>query len=189
MKSPTLFSWGFWGWGTSTKELVKVVDEVEKSRGFKPPKFVDIRIRRSGRAPGFVGKAFENLLGEDRYEWMDDLGNEAILTRSRYLKIRKPASANELLNIAVEELRNRNRRLLFFCACKRPKIGGELACHRDEVAELVLKCARKQRQTIEIIEWPGEGPKRIEIRVPPKVFKAVKHRKSIPLGKRIDLAK
>ena len=64
-----------------------------------------------------------------------------------------------------------------------------MACHRDEVAELVLKAARKKHRAIEIIEWPGGGPKRIEIEVPPKVFQAVKHRKSIPLGKRIDLAK
>jgi hypothetical protein len=39
------------------------VDAVETSRGFEPPIFVDIRIRRTVRAKGFVGSAFAKLLG------------------------------------------------------------------------------------------------------------------------------
>src|SRR5688500_8003061 len=51
----TMFTWGYWGWGTTTREFVQAADAVEASRGFNPPLFVDIRIRRSVRAPGFTG--------------------------------------------------------------------------------------------------------------------------------------
>jgi hypothetical protein len=47
----------------ATPQLVESVDAVETSRGFEPPIFVDIRIRRNVWAKGFVGNAFEKLLG------------------------------------------------------------------------------------------------------------------------------
>ena len=71
----TIFSWGYWGWGNATKELVRSFDLAEEMRGFKPPIFVDCRIRRQGRAKGFVGDAFRDLVGLSRYCWMDDLGH------------------------------------------------------------------------------------------------------------------
>jgi hypothetical protein len=43
----TLFTWGYYGWGNHTPQLVEAVDAVETSRGFEPPIFVDIRIRRT----------------------------------------------------------------------------------------------------------------------------------------------
>jgi hypothetical protein len=52
----TIFTWGYYGWGNATPQLVESVDAVETSRGFEPPIFVDIRIRRNVRAKGFVGK-------------------------------------------------------------------------------------------------------------------------------------
>ena len=68
----TLFTWGYYGWGNHTPDLVEAVDAVETRRGFRPPIFVDIRIRRSVRAAGFTGPAFERLLGRDR--WMKPRG-------------------------------------------------------------------------------------------------------------------
>ena len=56
----TLFTWGYWGWGgstRSTRKLVQAVDLAEKKRKHKPPIFVDIRLRRSVRAKGFIGDA------------------------------------------------------------------------------------------------------------------------------------
>jgi hypothetical protein len=56
----TLFTWGYWGWGgstRSTRKLVQAVDVAEKKRGQKPPFFVDIRLQRSVRAKGFIGDA------------------------------------------------------------------------------------------------------------------------------------
>jgi hypothetical protein len=50
MPTTTLFTWGYYGWGNATPQLVEAVDAVEHSRGFAPPLFVDIRIRRSVRA-------------------------------------------------------------------------------------------------------------------------------------------
>jgi hypothetical protein len=45
-KELTLFMWGYYGWGNHTSDLMLAVDEVERARGFNPPVFVDIRIRR-----------------------------------------------------------------------------------------------------------------------------------------------
>jgi hypothetical protein len=36
----TLFTWGYYGWGNHTPDLVKAVDAVETNRGFQPPMFV-----------------------------------------------------------------------------------------------------------------------------------------------------
>jgi hypothetical protein len=58
----TVFSWGYDGWGNATSELKQAVDAVERSRGFKSPFFVDIRIQRSARAKGFTGTNFESTL-------------------------------------------------------------------------------------------------------------------------------
>jgi hypothetical protein len=53
MKPITLFSWGYYGWGNASPQLLELVDAIEEKRGFQPPIFVDIRIRREVRAPGF----------------------------------------------------------------------------------------------------------------------------------------
>lgn len=78
MEPSTLFTWGYWGWGSATEQLIKAVDAVEVARGFKPPMFVDVRLSRKVRAPGFDGNAFENAVGTSRYRWLDSLGNVAI---------------------------------------------------------------------------------------------------------------
>ena len=33
MKKLTLFSWGYWGWGSSAAQFVKAADVVEAARG------------------------------------------------------------------------------------------------------------------------------------------------------------
>ena len=67
MTKTTIFTWGYYDWGNHTLQLVEAI---ERSRGFEPPLFVDIRIRRTVRAKGFQGNAFEKLLGQDRHRWM-----------------------------------------------------------------------------------------------------------------------
>src|ERR1017187_2039954 len=62
----TLFTWGYWGWGNATHELIRAVDATERERGFKPPVFFDIRASRSVRARGFRDDAFEQLLPKGR---------------------------------------------------------------------------------------------------------------------------
>src|SRR4051812_37308468 len=97
----TLFSFGYSGWGNSTKQLVQAVDAVERSRGFRPPIFVDTRIRRSVRAIGFQEKTFEKLLGSTRYHWMKELGNKQIVTgKGPKIQIVDPSVAEELLEMA-----------------------------------------------------------------------------------------
>src|SRR5262245_20099758 len=95
------FTWGFWGWGAATRQLVQAVDLAETGRGFAPPVFVDIRYRRTGRAPGFKGPAFEDLLGWRRYRWIPTLGNSSIGT-GRAPRIACPAAANQLLDLALD---------------------------------------------------------------------------------------
>jgi hypothetical protein len=187
--SATLFTWGYHGWGNHTSQLVKAFNSVETSRGFHPPIFVDIRIQRSGRAPGFIGSAFEKLLGPDHHHWMRSLGNLKVKTRTGpEIQIAEPAAAEELLDLALESARNKQR-LLFFCSCVWPRWNGKIGCHRTTVAGLVLKAARKRGKSIQIVEWPGGEPRRIHLDVKPQVFDAVKKgRMSIPLGKRPDLA-
>ena len=58
----TLFSWGYWGWGNATEQLVESADLAEKKRGFKPPVFVDIRRERQGRAKGLSVRPSEKSL-------------------------------------------------------------------------------------------------------------------------------
>jgi hypothetical protein len=104
----TLFTWGYYGWGNATPQLVEAVDAVEASRGFQPPIFVDIRIRRTVRAKGFQGSAFEKLLGPSRHKWMKSL--RYIETRTGpFVQIADPAAAEELLE--PTEPANRDHRM------------------------------------------------------------------------------
>jgi hypothetical protein len=189
MNFTTLFTWGYYGWGNATPQLVEAVDAVEKSRGFEPPLFVDIRIRRTVRAKGFRGNAFEKLLGPSRHRWMKSLGNKFIQTRTGpNIQIADPSTADELLDVALDAAHHKQR-LLFFCSCQWPRSDGESACHRTTVAGLVLEAAKKRDVPIEIVEWPGGEPRQIDLNVTPQVFAAVrKGRMTVPLGKQPDLA-
>jgi hypothetical protein len=140
------FMWGYWGWGGSTPELVKAFDAAEAQRGFERPIFVDARVRREGRAVGFRGNAFETLLGGTRYRWMRGLGNQAILDGGE-TRLADPKTVGELLDLAVESHRLQ-RRVIFFCACKAPRSGKERTCHRDLVAELLVKEARRRDRAL-----------------------------------------
>lgn len=164
----TLFTWGYYGWGNATPQLVEAVDAVETARGFQPPLFVDIRIRRTVRAKGFQGSAFEKLLGPTRHRWMKSLGNSYIETRTGpFVQIADPSAADELLDLAIET-DQQEQRLLFFCSCQWPRCNGDIACHRTTVAGLALKAAQKRGVPIEIVEWPGGQPGFINLDVTPK---------------------
>jgi len=170
MNSTTIFTWGYYGWGNATPQLVEAVDAVETSWGFEPPIFVDIRIRRTVRAKGFVGSAFEKLLGQDRHHWMKALGNKFIQTRTGpHIQIADPLAVDTLLDLALESARNKQR-LLFFCSCQWPRCDGKINCHRSTVAGLVLKAAKKRGVQVEIVEWPGGKPKQIELDLTPQIF-------------------
>lgn len=185
----TIFTWGYYGWGNHTPQLVEAVDAAETDRGFEPPIFVDIRIRRNVRAKGFVGNAFEKLLGPSRNRWMKSLGNKFIQTRTGPdIQIAEPSATDELLDLALESAGHKQR-LLFFCSCQWPRCDGEIACHRSTVAELVLKAAQRRGVSVEIVEWPGGQPKQMDLDVMPEVFASVrKGRMTVPLGATTDLA-
>jgi hypothetical protein len=116
MRQVTAYSWGYGGWGTHTKELVASVDAIERSRGRRPPIFVDIRFSRAVRAPGFRGAAFKKTVGRGRYQWLKKLGNAKIGSGHRGVKIVDPTGAVDLLQIVVNAAKKR-RRVIFFCAC------------------------------------------------------------------------
>jgi hypothetical protein len=180
---------GYYGWDNATPQLVDSIDAVETSRGFEPPIFVDIRIRRNVRAKGFVGNAFEKLLGPNRHRWMKSLGNKFIQTRSGpFIQIAEPSVADELLDLALESAGHKQR-LLFFCSCQWPRCDGEIACHRTTVAGLVLAAAKKRGVPVEVVEWPGGEPRKIDLDLTAQVFAAVrKGRMTVPLGDKPDLA-
>jgi hypothetical protein len=179
----TIFSWGYYGWGNHTAKWIDAVDAVEEGRGFAPPTFVDIRIRRTGRAKGFQGPAFEKLLGPKRHRWMKSLGNMQIQTRTGpAIQIADPGAACELLDLAVESAKQ-NRRVFFFCSCQWPRCDGKVSCHRTTVAGLVLKAAKQRKQPVEVVEWPGSEPQSLEIASESTLLASVrKGRMTVPLG-------
>jgi hypothetical protein len=184
----TMFSWGYWGWGTATQQLIASVDAAERKRGFNPPIFVDIRNNRSVRAPGFNGRAFEDLLGWRRYRWMPSLGNMNI-GKSKPTRIACPTSATQLLDVALEA-RLRSARVIFFCACESPSWAEK--CHRHKVAGMVKRAARSRRISLDLREWAAEQPRTnpVVLRVSPQILSGVvRGAKSVPLkGKRMPVA-
>lgn len=166
----TLFSFGYWGWGTVTDKLVAAVDAIEASRGFKPPIFVDIRYENHTRAPGFSGNTFRDLIGAERFRWMRKLGNRAMFEGWIY-PVDDPAAAKDLLDDAIQAAKD-SRRVIFFCACKHPVDPEKnLQCHRTIVAQLVLKEAKKRRLAVDIVEWVGGEPRAQDLRVDISVFR------------------
>ena len=142
-----LFSWGYWGWGSTTRQFVESVDLVEKSRGFNPPVFIDARLRRSVRAPGFRDSAFMQLLGEQRYCWMNGLGNKELDTGG--MKLKDPTAVSELLRFADECAQNR-RRVIYYCGCPIPH-----KCHRSLITKGLDHLAKKRKLNASVVEWPG----------------------------------
>ncbi len=186
MSTLQLFTWGYWGWGTAAERLIESVDAVESARGYAPPVFVDIRLKRAGRAPAFVGDRFAKLLGADRYRWFEGLGNSAI-AEGGTMRIDRPQDARLLLNLA-ESVSNSRRRVIFFCACHLPKRYPN-ECHRCEVARLTLAEAKGRKVRAETVEWPGGEPERREIELSGEAFTKVRRgAKSIPLGDSPDLS-
>ena len=180
----TLFSFGYWGWGSAVPLLVEAVDAVEASRGYAPPLFVDVRISRSVRARGFDGPAFAHQVGAARYRWMDGLGNLAVREGGE-MRIKDPAAADRLLDLGLACARE-NRRVLFFCACETPG-----RCHRAVVADLVLAAAQQRREPLEVVEWPGGEPRYdLELELARAEFDKVRRgASSIPLRDRWPLAR
>jgi hypothetical protein len=182
----TLFSWGYFGWGNATDRLIRIVDAIERERGFDPPLFADTRIRRSVRARGFQGSAFAERLGPARHRWMRGLGNEAIRTGEGGIRISDPAQADELLGLALAD---GSRRVIFFCSCQWPMRAGTVVCHRRVVGDLVLDAAGKRAEDVEVVEWPGGEPGEAAHDVTPEVLASVRRgRAAVPLGPSLPVA-
>ena len=160
----TLFSFGYWGSGSATRELVDAVNEAEALRGFGPPLWVDIRISRAVRAAGFRDNAFEKLVGA-HYVHLQRLGNTSVSTGQSGITIQDPAAADELLDWALADS---SRRVIFFCACELP-----IVCHRHVVAKLVLNAAKRRHARVTVIEWPGGEPTALTLEVPQSVLRGV----------------
>lgn len=188
MNTTTLFSFGYWGWGNATERLVQLVDAVERNRGFKPPLFVDIRIRRSVRAVGFRDGNFAEAAGRKRYSWLKSLGNKRIVTkRGAKVQIANPAGAVELLDVALEAAADR-RRVIFFCSCELPRWAGKPTCHRVAVAKLVVQEAQDRKLPVAVAEWPGQESREIDLALDERTIELVlKNRFAIPLGTKVDL--
>lgn len=184
----TLYSFGYWGWGTSTNYLIQAFDALEQSRGFNPPVLVDVRISRSVRAPGFNNGALERLVGRERYVHMPELGNLAVIENTgENVTIKDPAAAGSLLNRAISE-RSRGRRIVFFCACPYQMEDGNPLCHRYEVGSLLLKQSQERNQPIAVTEWPGTEPQLITLTVSSEVLKKLRRgMKSIPIPRELPL--
>lgn len=163
----TIFTFGYWGWGNATRELIRAIDSAERKKGFSPPVFFDVRLKRSVRAKGFRDDAFERLLPKGRYQWFPSLGNINIVTKKLGVKIKDPLSSRTLFKEALK-CAKRNRRIIFFCACEFPRF-----CHRHVVANLLLKEAARTRRRIRVTEWPGGAPIRIRVRVTEAIYNGI----------------
>lgn len=188
MAALTLFSFGYHGWGNATDRLVEAADAVERARGFEPPLFADVRIRRTVRAAGFNGPAFERCLGPARHRWLPGLGNRHIVTgEGPLIQIAEPAAAEGLLDLALAAGEKRQR-VIFFCGCRWPREGGEVACHRVAVAELVLDAARRRGLAAEVVEWPGGEPRAEDLLATEEQSRAARNLTTIPLEGELPLA-
>ena len=159
-----MFSFGCWGSGAATSQLVEAIDAAERERGFGHPLWVDTRIRRSVRAVGFRDGAFAQLLGP-RHVWMPDLGNARVLHGLPGIEIKRPAAALELLDRAIEQP---TRRVIFFCACEQPE-----TCHRREVGKLLVRAARSRGIAATVVEWPGDEPREANVEIPHAIFRKI----------------
>lgn len=158
MQTLKAFTWGYYGWGSASKDFVRAVDAHERARGFLPPLFIDIRFHRSVKAANFRDRTFERIVGSERYLWEKRLGNKQIREKTgARLKIADPLAAADVLDRIVD-LGARRQRVLMFCSCIKALEGGEVSCHRTVVAELLLQAAKKRRVRLEVAEWPGDNP-------------------------------
>jgi hypothetical protein len=48
----TIFTFGYWGWGSATRELIRAIDSAERKKRFGPPVFYDIRLKRNVSCKG-----------------------------------------------------------------------------------------------------------------------------------------
>ena len=171
MAQLSLFTFGYWGWGSETPLLLDVTAAVEQARGFAPPCFVDIRASRSVRAAGFRDSALEKLAGKERYVWMQKLGNKRVAERTDgQAEIIEPDAVEALLDLALERSR-RKQRIIFFCACEWPGTSENPRCHRRMVADLLLSSAKRRHLDVGVGEWPGGEPSKLDVEVPSKDFK------------------
>jgi hypothetical protein len=134
------------------------------------------------RALGFRESAFERRFGSDRYRWMNRLGNSAILNGEQYGHLIDGTAVHDLLDLAVE-MAAKNRRIIYFCSCVSPTDG----CHRHWVAPELMKVAKKRKQPVTTVEWPGyenEPGNPPALKVDQKLYDALEAgaRKSVPLG-------
>lgn len=179
MKALTVFTWGYWGWGSLGREFMKRARRLERARGHRSPLFVDIRYSREVHARDFSGHAFEKICGASGYIWMPELGNENIATGKPGLKLCDPGAAKDLFDIIVRAHKS-GRRVIVFCACEYSPKG----CHRFAVAKLLKKEARKRGLKLSTVEWPGGTPTIRRIEVEKKVIDHVLRnatRVSLPL--------
>lgn len=140
------------------------------------------------RAKGFVGRAFERMLGHERYRWMPSLGNPLIRNPRADRRVTSPTAAHQLLDLALDVARQR-RRVIFFCSCPCPDFN-DPGCHRRDVTTELLRVAGQRGEPAVVEDWPGGQPARmpIPLHVPRSAISAARlGRQSISLPKRTNL--
>jgi hypothetical protein len=83
----TLFTWGYWGWGNATHELIRAVDATERQRGFKPPIFFDF-LRNVTTTPPDRVREFSFKASGGSYAKLFD-GSEKVLSWDNILWINR----------------------------------------------------------------------------------------------------
>jgi hypothetical protein len=119
---------------------------------------------------------------------MIGLGNERVLTQSGEMRLHDEAAVSELLDLVIECDASK-RRVIFFCACKTPQKEGERFCHRDLIAELLVKEAQRRKVALSVVEWPGGAPRHLTVAFPPAAARAREEgAQSVPVPRGISHA-
>ncbi len=142
---PLIYLFGYDGWGPHV-ELMRDTfikhNNLVRGRGLK---WIDTRLRRNVRAPGFRDDMPERLLGKEHYVWINDFGNLAI-AEGGALRIKDIKKGLTQLLSELRQAEKDNYDLMMFCQCDSPD------CHRYTVADKILHI--EEGRDIEFTEWP-----------------------------------
>ena len=103
MERLTAFSWGYWGWGTHTPELIRTVDSDRAQSRQAAPDLCGYPILPSRKGWDFLRQCFRERDGLDRYWWIKGLGNRSIETHRLRLEIAHPDFEFETLRVSIAE--------------------------------------------------------------------------------------
>lgn len=146
---PTLYTFGYDGWGPHVELMKRVFTKHNVSLKGKKVRWIDIRFNRSVRAEGF--RTGSKLLNSNFfYCHIKELGNSGV--NEGKIRIENFKAGNKKLDAEIKKARKENLDLILFCHCEE-----YIECHRKTVVDktwsIIKKHFYKNRKT-KFPEWP-----------------------------------